>query len=198
MSDRPRTPAQIAASRANGRRSKGPTTEPGKRRSRLNAVKHGLRSRTIRPLPGDDTSAVKALTHAVLDRLQPADNAERELADGVIAALWRMRRATQIEREVLGLRPGEPEEGDPNAVARAFVRQSHGPRTLELLLRYRTQAVGELGRLLRLLADLRATPAEQPPVTATRFGRNTRPEGAANDNRPSPTPMRPGGPGSEG
>lgn len=180
MSDRPRTPAQIAASRANGRRSKGPKTEPGKRRSRLNAVKHGLRSRTIRPLPGDNTSATKALTHAVLERLLPADNAERELADGIVAALWRMRRATQIEHEVLGLRSGEPGEVDPNAVARAFVRQSHGPRTLDLLLRYRTQAVGELGRLLRLFADLRGAAVAQPPMVAS-----ARVESAANDNQPA-------------
>jgi hypothetical protein len=185
MSDRPRTPAQIAASRANGRRSNGPKTEAGKRRSRLNAVKHGLRSRTIRPLPGDETSAVEALTHAVLERLQPVDNAERELADGIIAALWRMRRATQIEREVLGLRPGGSEGDDPNAVARAFVRQSHGPRTLELLLRYRTQAVGELGRLLRLLADLRGAAVAQPPLVAS-----ARVEAAANDNRPAIAPSR--------
>lgn len=195
MSDRPRTPAQIAASRVNGRRSKGPTTEPGKRRSRLNAMKHGLRSRIIRPLPGDDTSATQVLTHAVLDRLQPADNAERELADSIVAALWRMRRATQIEREVLGLRPGESGEGELNAVARAFVRQSHGPRTLELLLRYRTQAVGELGRLLRLFADLRGTAAAQPATVGP-----ARVEPAANDNRPTAavTPIRPVGPGTEG
>ncbi|MEZ5906892.1 MAG: hypothetical protein R3C69_17945 [Geminicoccaceae bacterium] len=194
MSDRPRTPAQIAASRANGRRSKGPKTDPGKRRSRLNAVKHGLRSKIMRPRPGDETAAAKALTDAVLERLQPADDAERELADGVVAALWRMRRATQIECEVLGLRPGEPEAREPNVVARAFVRQSHGPRTLELLLRYRTQAVGELGRLLRLFADLRGAVAAQPPLVAP-----PRVESAANDNRPAAASSRcqPLAPGSE-
>ncbi|MEZ5865173.1 MAG: hypothetical protein R3D25_14330 [Geminicoccaceae bacterium] len=193
MSDRPRTPAQIAASRANGRRSKGPKTDPGKRRSRLNAVKHGLRSKIMRPRPGDETAAAKALTDAVLERLQPADDAERELADGVVAALWRMRRATQIECEVLGLRPGEPEAREPNVVARAFVRQSHGPRTLELLLRYRTQAVGELGRLLRL-SPICAAPSQRSHRWSLRPGSS-----AANDNRPAAASSRcqPLAPGSE-
>ena len=92
----------------------------------------------------------------------------------------------EVTRDVvLGLRPGGSEGDDPNAVARAFVRQSHGPRTLELLLRYRTQAVGELGRLLRLLADLRGAAVAQPPLVAS-----ARVEAAANDNRPAIAPSR--------
>jgi hypothetical protein len=39
---RPRTPAQIEASRRNGARSKGPVTAEGKARASRNALKHGL------------------------------------------------------------------------------------------------------------------------------------------------------------
>ncbi len=42
-----RTPAQNAASRLNGSRSRGPVTSEGKKRSRVNAMKHGLFARVI-------------------------------------------------------------------------------------------------------------------------------------------------------
>jgi hypothetical protein len=38
----PRTEAQIAASRANGLKSRGPVTAEGKAASRRNALKHGM------------------------------------------------------------------------------------------------------------------------------------------------------------
>src|SRR5215207_7484874 len=39
---RPRTPAQVDASRRNGARSRGPVTEEGKARASRNALQHGL------------------------------------------------------------------------------------------------------------------------------------------------------------
>ena len=42
-----RTPKQIAASRANGARSKGPVTAQGKRNSSRNSIRHGLFADTI-------------------------------------------------------------------------------------------------------------------------------------------------------
>src|SRR5437763_16866772 len=47
-------------SRRNGRRGKGPQSDEGKRRSSRNALKFGLRARTI-PLPQEDPDAVAAL-----------------------------------------------------------------------------------------------------------------------------------------
>ena len=38
---------QLAANRANAKLSTGPTTEAGKKRSRRNALKHGLLSTTL-------------------------------------------------------------------------------------------------------------------------------------------------------
>lgn len=183
MPDRSRTPAQIAASRANGRRSRGPKTASGKRRSRLNALKHGLRSATIHSLPKEEAIGAQTLMDAIHERLLPADDAERELAEAIVAALWRLRRARQIERELMAPRSEKPAETDPGAMAQAFIRDSHGPRTLDLLLRYRTQAVNELGRLLRLYADFSR---QKPPVIAV-----VDVEDAANDNRQANVAWRP-------
>jgi hypothetical protein len=43
-----RTPASLAANRANAQKSTGPRTEEGKRRMRLNGLKHGLRCSSFR------------------------------------------------------------------------------------------------------------------------------------------------------
>jgi hypothetical protein len=51
----PRTPKQIAASRANGKRSHGPISPMGKRISSSNALKHGLHSRFLDTLHPDPT-----------------------------------------------------------------------------------------------------------------------------------------------
>jgi hypothetical protein len=45
----PRSPAQIAASRANGSRSQGPVSSAGKAISRANALRHGLLARRLGP-----------------------------------------------------------------------------------------------------------------------------------------------------
>ena len=47
------TPARVAASQANGRKSHGPTTAAGLLRSSMNAYKHGRRSKKLASLRED-------------------------------------------------------------------------------------------------------------------------------------------------
>jgi hypothetical protein len=183
MAKRPRTEAQRAASRANGRRSRGPKTATGKDKSRRNALRHGLRATTLEILPSNDNHPATALIDAVRQQLAPRDVLEIECADGIAMAFWRLRRARQLEEAMLTDTHPEPGEA---ALARAFSRRTDEAGAVALLLRYRSQALGELNRWFRLLESRRAGAtvcggSNEAGTTATR---NT--TDAANDNRAAP------------
>jgi hypothetical protein len=87
-----KTPKQLAANRASARKSTGPRTAAGKRRASRNAVTHGLFSREIL-VPGEDAAVLARFRRRMMARLDPADDLERLLADRIVVAAWRMRRA---------------------------------------------------------------------------------------------------------
>jgi hypothetical protein len=93
------TPKQIAASRANGRKSHGPTTTGGKSKSRFNALKHGIHaeSQTIFTESVEDLAELTAELH---DQYGPADPTERFLVDALVNNEWRLRRMRVIETDL--------------------------------------------------------------------------------------------------
>jgi hypothetical protein len=181
----PRSQAQRAASRANGRKSRGPRTEAGKSRSRCNAVKHGLRAASLDIVASDGDAPSLALVAAVHDRLVPGDAIEVELANGIALAYWRLRRTRALEEALLA---GRQPAANASSLARFLLGRIGGAGALTLLLRYRNQALGELTRLGRLLEHHRNPPSlmeaggepasQTPPSPAA--AHDTRP---ANDNR---------------
>jgi hypothetical protein len=87
---------QIEANRRNALRSTGPTTEDGKRRSRQNAVRHGLSAETIVEVVEDIDDY-----RAIIADYDARTAVERELVLRLASLLWRLRRATMIETELL-------------------------------------------------------------------------------------------------
>jgi len=87
---------QIEANRRNARLSTGPVTEEGKRRSRQNAIRHGLTAETVIDAL-EDTADYAAFEMAVTADYDAQSAVERELVLRLASLLWRLRRATAIE-----------------------------------------------------------------------------------------------------
>jgi hypothetical protein len=87
---------QIEANRRNARLSTGPVTEDGKRKSRRNAVRHGLTAETVIDSLEDADDYV-AFELAVTSDYDARTAVERELVLRLASLLWRLRRATAIE-----------------------------------------------------------------------------------------------------
>src|SRR6266481_842681 len=91
---------QIEANRRNALRSTGPKTEDGKGRSRQNAVRHGLTSETVIAAL-EDIEDYQAFEAAVIADYDARTAVERELVLRLASLLWRIRRATAIETDLL-------------------------------------------------------------------------------------------------
>jgi hypothetical protein len=129
--------ARAEASRRNGAKSRGPRTAEGKARSRLNAIKHGMRALRYVVLPDESAAEFHALQEALMHELAPEGALQMVLARRVAVAAWRLARADPMEAEVfaerrwdnrsagvalLGRRVGER---GPNPVPAAKRRQRH-------------------------------------------------------------------------
>jgi hypothetical protein len=87
---------QIEANRRNARLSTGPVTEEGKRKSRQNALRHGLTADTVINAL-EDADDYAAFEMAVTADYDAQSVVERELVLRLASLLWRLRRATAIE-----------------------------------------------------------------------------------------------------
>jgi hypothetical protein len=87
---------QLEANRRNARLSTGPVTDEGKRRSRQNAVRHGLTAETVINAL-EDAEDYAAFEMAITADYDAQTAVERELVLRLASLLWRLRRATAIE-----------------------------------------------------------------------------------------------------
>ena len=90
---------QIEANRRNALKSTGPTTPEGKRRSRCNALRHGLTAETVIAAL-EDVEDYQAFEAAVISDYDVESAVERELVLRLASVLWRLRRATGIETDL--------------------------------------------------------------------------------------------------
>ena len=160
------TPAQSAASRANGARSRGPTTEAGKAASARNGTRHGLRGGPFRLLPDEDREEFAELHAAVTCDWGPRDAYERRWVMELVTAYWRQDRLRGLELAALTAAAGE--EGPPTEATL---------KRLTTFARYGARIDKDIAKALQALRALRNRPddwldapqkrtAEPEPATA--------------------------------
>jgi hypothetical protein len=96
------TQAQIVANQKNARLSTGPTSETGKAKSSLNAVKTGLTGRTVL-LPGDDAVLYEAHVSQFMTRYRPVGDDESALIQSLADTEWRLMRIPSLEMGIYAL-----------------------------------------------------------------------------------------------
>jgi hypothetical protein len=87
---------QLEANRANSQKSTGPTSEAGKKRSSLNAVRHGLTGHVV-VLPDEDLEAFHQLSAKLLAELKIQGDHELELAKTYCMSMWNLQRAMAVQ-----------------------------------------------------------------------------------------------------
>ena len=182
------TQAQVNANRENAKKSTGPRTAQGKRRSSRNSLKHGLLARDA-VMVGEDPAEFDRLFQEFEEVIYPKNALEFSLVRQVTDAEWRLRRISRLEAGYLTdnygftqrhtleyhpktLRPGR--EGKNQLLGKCM--QNTVP-TLTSLARYHTLMSRNQLRAINLIRRLR--------IDETECGQNREANGAIN--RPTVT-----------
>src|SRR5438067_1504253 len=88
--------AQLEANKANAQKSTGPTSDQGKRNSRMNALKHGLTARCV-TLPNENPNVYPDRLEQWLDYYDTGDPAQVALIERAVLATIRLQRCARYE-----------------------------------------------------------------------------------------------------
>ena len=156
------TPAQIAANRANARKSTGPRSAEGKSASRFNALKHGIDAASI-VIPGEDPADYEALRDHYLHEYRPQSASESFHVDTMLRADWHKRRLENVEADlyhtVLAESPG-------NSLAAVLLAESPAAK---LLVRVQRQIAAFERTWHRANTEFRRARAEADPAPEGSF-----------------------------
>ena len=127
------TEKQILANQQNAKLSTGPRTDSGKRRSRRNAIRHGLTAETVIDTL-EDSADYTAFERAIKSDYSPQTAIEGQLVSRLASLLWRLRRAVIVESGLLNMqaetiqspcsRPTSESDVDRLSIFRKFLHSS--------------------------------------------------------------------------
>jgi hypothetical protein len=153
---------QLEANRRNALLSAGATTEEGRNRSRMNALRHGLTGQ-ITTMTDEDRAAHDQFSNALIASLAPDGAMEMQLAQRVATDSWRLNRASAIEDNLFALGqlqnagqacPDVPEIDAALISARVFTLES---KQLQLLTLYEQRINRSIQKNLAILQQLQIT-----------------------------------------
>ena len=107
------TALQLAANRENARHSTGPRTPEGKKRSSLNALRHGLTGQLV-VMPHEDLQAYNSFVDLYVKDLTPQNEPEKQLAFDMANTVWKLNRSSTIENGIYAM--GHNDFADRNKV----------------------------------------------------------------------------------
>src|SRR6266571_2021648 len=94
------TKKQIEANRLNALKSTGPKTAEGKAAAKLNALRHGLRARTV-VLPAENLEEFQQLCNALEAEWQPQSPTEGFYLEQMAVSQWKLTRVEVAEKSLL-------------------------------------------------------------------------------------------------
>ncbi|HEY3741290.1 MAG TPA: hypothetical protein VGL53_15675 [Bryobacteraceae bacterium] len=157
------TPAQAAASRANGSLSRGPITIEGKSASSKNAIRHGLSASIHTVLDVESSAEYRCVYDAWVDDLRPMTKAELRLVEKLSNIDWRLERLVMMETALLeiGLNNHQNEAhahwkeiDEMGLLAEAWQGASDLSHGLDLLRRYLATLQNQFNAMLKNFRNL--------------------------------------------
>lgn len=126
---KPRSPAQIEASRRNGAKSRGPKTPTGKAISSRNRTTHGFRAARNPCLPSwEDSAAFQRHLEEYLKSFLPQDRAQYECVHDIALADWQSRHVHTLNARAIEILAASRGPGvDPDTALAHSLLQSVPP-----------------------------------------------------------------------
>jgi hypothetical protein len=153
---------QLEANRTNAQKSTGPTSEAGKKRSSLNAIRHGLTGHVV-VLPDEDLEAFNQLSAKLTAELKIQGDHELELAKTYCMSMWNLQRAMAVQdtmftlglMEQVGenLNVDDPQAHNAVSYAKTFRQDSEAFSRISL---YTQRLVNQSKALLKQLKEVQA------------------------------------------
>ncbi len=150
--------AQLEANRRNAHLSHGPTSEAGRQKVSMNALKFGLTGAQVL-LPTDDAALYEAHVRDYKNEFQPVGPEETHLLQSIIDTRWRLARIPGLElalldlarRQLIKAEPGLADNPSPVLEMQARIHLQKDLRNLHLqenrLVRRREREMKELREL---------------------------------------------------
>jgi len=153
---------QLEANRANALLSTGPKTEEGKKRSSMNALRHGITGQ-VSTMTDEDRAAHDKLSSALMKDLAPEGAMETQLAHRIATDSWLLNRISAVEDNLFALGqlqhgghacPDVPQLDAALTMAHTYTQES---KQLQLLSLYEQRINRSLQKNLATLKSLQAT-----------------------------------------
>jgi hypothetical protein len=157
----PSTPDRAAINRANAARSTGPVSPEGKRRSSLNALRHGLTGQTV-VLPEEDLAVYRNHCNQFHLELKPLVLLEGRAVQAIADTHWRLDRIRAMENNLFALAVEQSEDFSVDPAIQTALAQAQSLETNGDLLTKLSLYEQRLNRTLeKAKAELKQLQAER-------------------------------------